>query len=515
MSDALVAQRLSKRFPGQLALDGVDFTVVPGEVHGLLGQNGSGKSTLIKILAGYHVPESGARVSVRGQDLHFGSPAESRRAGLRFVHQHLGILDNLNVVENVALASGYARRRSRLIDWDRQARKTERLLAKLGVEIDIWKPVADCRAVERSAIAIARALDDEEGRIHFLVLDEPTAALPPVEVDRLFEVVEEIRAQGIGVVHVTHRLDEISRLADRVTVLRDGRLQGTFDVTTLDRRGLIEIIVGHAVDPSPQNPVGPDRPHARVPVSTPEVLAAVGLSSRTLGGVTFRVGAGEVLGVAGLVGSGRDEILYALGGAVPSRATSLRVGGREISGRLTPSAAKAAGIALAPGGRQRGTAVSRFSMRENMTLPTLERYVRGPLVSKRREAQDVSTWIERLDVQPPRPEQMFAELSGGNQQKVVLAKWLNTAPAVVLLDEPTAGVDVGAREAIYELIRAHAATGISFVVASSDLEDLVALCSRVLVLRDGVISCELHGDEVAEQELLHALMGESKDGPAS
>jgi ribose transport system ATP-binding protein len=154
-------------------------------------------------------------------------------------------------------------------------------------------------------------------------------------------------------------------------------------------------------------------------------------------------------------------------------------------------------------------------MRENMTLPTLERYVRGPLVSKRREAQDVSTWIERLDVQPPRPEQMFAELSGGNQQKVVLAKWLNTAPAVVLLDEPTAGVDVGAREAIYELIRAHAATGISFVVASSDLEDLVALCSRVLVLRDGVISCELHGDEVAEQELLHALMGESKDGPAS
>lgn len=502
----LVLEAVSKSFPGQRALDDVQMSVRPGEVHGLLGQNGSGKSTLIKVLAGYHKPDPGAHVAVAGHDLAFGSPAASLQAGLRFVHQNLGVVDNLTVVENMALASGYARRRSGRIDWPTQAARTTRLLAKLGVDLDVDRPLGECRAVERSAVAIARALDDEAGTIRFLILDEPTAALPPTEVEHLFEVVDEVRSQGIGVIYVSHRLDEIDRLTQRVTVLRDGSSQGTFDTSELDRGGLIELIVGHSV-PALATAAGrtgaPPAPAAGVLPA----LTVRGLASATLVDASFEVARGEILGVAGLAGSGRDELAYALVGAVPATVDHLEVAGRAVLGGLDPTAAVEAGVALVPGNRQKGSAVFPFTVRENTTLPVLARYRTGVRISARREEADTRRWIERLEVQPPDPDRALSTLSGGNQQKVIIGKWLNAAPVVALLDEPTAGVDVGAREAIYDLVRARAAEGLAVVVSSSDVEDLAALCHRVVTFRDGRICSELRGPQVTEQALLHSMMG--------
>lgn len=514
----LIVEHVSKTFPSQVALDDVSLTIVSGEVHGLLGQNGSGKSTLIKVLAGYHAPDPGGSVTVDGVTMGFGDPDESRRVGLRFVHQNLGVIDQLNVVENVALASGYTKRGRRFIDWRAQTAKTERLLAKLGVDIDVRTPLGECRAVERSAVAIARALDDEEAPIRYLVLDEPTAALPPNEVERLFELIAEVRSHDIGVVYVSHRLDEIDRLAQRISVLRDGLLVGAFDATELDRGQLIEVIVGHPVEET-SGPVG--RAPAADGTESPRAdedpngsttgedwaLEVTGLRSATVEGASFSVRRGEILGLAGLVGSGRDEAMYALTGAVPSSIDGLRVNGTELDG-LDPRRAVQVGVALVPGNRQRGSAVFAFDVRENTSLPSLRRYRNGLFVSKDRESAAAQSWVERLDVQPPRLDRTFAELSGGNQQKVIIGKWLNTDPHVVLLDEPTAGVDIGAREAIYQLVREHAAGGLAFVVSSSDVDDLAALCDRVVTFHEGVITTELIGHEITEEALLHSMMGE-------
>jgi ribose transport system ATP-binding protein len=491
---------LSKTFPGQRALVDVDMEIRPAEIHALLGENGSGKSTLIKVLAGIYTPDPGAVITVAGERLPPGSPRDSRRLGLQFVHQALGIVEELTAVENIALGAGYRRRGGALIDWRAQRTKTVRLLERISAAFDIDCPVSLLRPVDRSAIAIARALDDEAGTIRALVLDEPTAALPPSEVDALFSLVRQARDAGTSVIYVSHRLDEIFELAERTTVLRDGVARGTVAIRDIDRSLLVQMIAGEAeagLQRVPRSLFGP--------VGGSVALTVRGLTALRLQDVSFSVQAGEVVGIAGLTGSGREELASALVGGHPSTVRLEDAAGRECV-NPTPRKAKAFGLVQVLPSRTSGAGSRDLSIRENVTLPALARYSKFGLVRRSAETRDTASWIRQLDIRPADPERAFALLSGGNQQKVVFSKWLNLSPAVLVIDDPTSGVDVGARAAIYDLIRNRAAQGTSFIVCSSDSEDLVAICDRVLVLSDGQIADELAGSDIEESRLLTAML---------
>ena len=506
---------LSKTFPGQRALIDVSMDVRAGEIHALLGQNGSGKSTLIKILAGIYRPDSGGVVRVAGQDLPFGSPRESRRMGLQFVHQSLGIIEELTAVENIALGFGYVHRAGLFINWRAQRKKTKRLLKKLSVDFDIDRPVSELRPVDRSAVAIARALDDDDGAAKVLVLDEPTAALPPHEVDALFSLVRKARSDGTSVIYVSHRLNEIFQLADRTTVLRDGVSQGTVNVRDIDHSELVRMIVGddtlrdHAGAASSAELDGGEP--IRLPSAHTEQVAlrVRNLVAQRLEGIDFDLKLGEIVGVAGLTGSGREELAGALVGERPSHVDLENIDGKRRSDP-TPRQAKDLGVVLVLPNRASGAAILEFTMRENISLPSLSRDSSLGFISRSAEYVHSKHWIEALDIRPRDPERIYALLSGGNQQKVVFAKWLCFSPKVMVIEDPTSGVDVGARQAIYDLVRHQASAGVSFVVCSSDPDDLLAVCDRILVLNEGRIVDQLVGSDIEESRLLMAMVGASK-----
>jgi ribose transport system ATP-binding protein len=514
----LSAQAVSKSFGEQRALDRVDLVIGRGEVHALVGENGSGKSTLIKVLAGYYVPDQASRIQgsrikdsriqdsriqdsriqVAGQELAAGSPAESHRLGLRFVHQHLGLVEELNAPDNIGLVAGYPTGRSGRINVREQRRRARELLGRIGVTLDLAVPVGSLRPVERSSVAIARALDDRDGEIKLLVLDEPTAALPPTEVDALFRVVRDIAARGVSVLYVSHRLDEVLALADVVSVLRDGRHQGTFSARGLSREQIVEHILGTKA---------PSRPPAEA-VEAPELgapaLVVRDLRTRYLGGLSLRVARGEIVGVAGLDGSGRDELAGALGGAIPARGAVTDARGQTIA-KLTPRQARRHGIALVLPNWHQASAVREFDVRENVSLATLGQFARLGTVSRARERQAALDWLSAVDIRPNDPAKRYGLLSGGNQQKVIVARWLATQPDVLVLEDPTSGVDVGARQQIYQLLRAQAAKGVGILLCSSDSEDLVSVCDRVLCLVDGQVAAELAGAQLTEPALLAAI----------
>jgi ribose transport system ATP-binding protein len=495
-------EHLSKTFPGQRALKDVSFEIDRAEIHALVGENGSGKSTLIKCLSGFHDPDPGSSILIDGEPLEVSSAEDARRRGLRFVHQDLGLIAELTATENVGLVSGFATSGSVKIAWPAQRRLTRELLARIGVEMDVDCPVSELRAVERSALAIARALDDTHGAISLLILDEPTAALPPAECDALFAVLREVLAKGVSILYVSHRLDEILNLAARVTVLRDGAYQGTFPATGMDRGRLAELIVGSAVEETA----------AQAPRPAPDaepVLSVRRLRSDPLAGVDFDVFPGEVLGIAGLSGSGRETLAAAVCGAIPA-AMEMTVAGQPCPEEMDPVAAQRLGLALVLPNRHVAAAIPNFSIGENMTLGRLPEFSQGGRLRKRRERTAVKEWIERLDVRPADPDRLYGMLSGGNQQKVLLAKWFGIDPRVIFMDDPTSGVDIGARHAIYDVVREYAKTGAGFVVCSSDMEDFVGVCDRVVVLVGGRVAEELYGDGVNERELLRAISGSAE-----
>ncbi len=510
----LDAREVSKTFGEQRALDSVSLRIRRSEVHALVGENGSGKSTLIKILAGYYSPDPGCAITVDGHDLTTGSPPESRRLGLRFVHQNLGLVDELNAADNIGLVAGYATSRAGRVRVRQQRSRASALLARIGVGIDVDVPVGRLRPVERSAVAIARALDGRLGQIRLLVLDEPTAALPPTEVAALFRVLRDVAADGVSVLYVSHRLDEIRALSDQVSVLRDGRLRGTFPVSGLSRERIVEHILGHAEAPAAgaapakaaaPRPAGATAGRARASGRGGQpALRVRGLSASYLDGLDFDVGRGEILGVAGLEGSGRDELAGTLGGAVPAHGTVIDADGRPLA-RLTPRHARAHGIALVLANWHPASAIREFDVRENVSLASLRRFSARGIVRRGSERQEVLDWLSKVDVRPRDPAKRYQLLSGGNQQKVIVARWLATRPAVLVLDDPTSGVDVGARRQIYGLLRAQAAEGVGIVLCSSDLEDLMAVCGRALCLVGGRLVAELRGDEITESAMLAAI----------
>ncbi|MCW2855491.1 MAG: rbsA [Marmoricola sp.] len=497
------AEHVSMTFPAQRALDDVSLQIVPGEVHALLGENGSGKSTLIRILSGYHTPDPGSVLEIQGEQLPFGSLRASHAAGLRFVHQHLALINEFNAVENIALDSGFGR--PKWIDWEAQAKEAERLLARLNVEMDIWRPLSEARPVERSAVAIARAINTDSGRVSCVVLDEPTSRLPEPEVEQLFSIIHDLRRDGIAVLYVTHRLDEVTAIADRVTVLRDGKKRGTVQGSDIIRERLVELIVGEAIAKRRAT-------HSLRHESETDrcLLRLEGFSAGRVDDVSFTLREGEILGVVGLAGSGHEDIARALIGAIPREAGSLWVGDTEVRS-LTPRKAVDLGIVLALSNTVAGSAVKEFSVSENLTMSSLSRYkLRLGLIRRRPQRRDARKWIEDLDVRPSDPDATYGRLSGGNQQKVILGRSLNCNPKVLLLENPTAGVDVGARQIIYQRIIEQAKSGLAVLICATDLEDVTSTCHRVLVIRAGKVVAVVEGDY--DERRLMSLAANGGDG---
>jgi ribose transport system ATP-binding protein len=497
---ALTVTDLSKTFAGELALDHASLEVRPAEVHALLGQNGSGKSTLVKILAGYHEPDPGAHATVNGSPFELGSPQAARAAGIRFVHQDLGLVDAISTVENLALGTGYASSRRGRIRWRAEAERARNAVVALGFDIDVRRPVRELSAAERAGVAIARALIEWESEVRLLVLDEPTAPLPVDDVDRLFMAVRKLRTRGLAVLFVSHHLDEIFEIADRVTVLRDGRNVATTAVADLNHDALSSLIVGRELSSTFVDAVPDEQSANGVPA-----LRARNLRGGAVTDVSFSVERGEILGVAGLRGSGADELAGLVAGK-RSRTGDVEVGGSLLEAG-SPKAAQRAGVAFVPGDRLVDGIVKEMTVRENITLTGIGRHMRGIRLSRASERAEAEHWIEQLGIVTPGPEASILVLSGGNQQKVLLARVLRLEPRVLVLDDPTKGVDVGAKAEIHRLVKQVAASGAAVLVVSSDSEELVALCHRAVVLQDGRVGRVFSEAELNVEDIEHAQLG--------
>ncbi|UNX56303.1 sugar ABC transporter ATP-binding protein [Georgenia sp. TF02-10] len=484
-----------KHFPGAKALDGVDLDVRAGEVHCLLGQNGAGKSTLIKILAGAHLPDRG-EIRWRGEPVTLPTPMAALELGVATMYQELDVVDGLSVAENIflghELAAGGVLRRADAHE------RTRELLRRLGhPEIPAGRDVGRLSAAGKQVVSLARALS-RDARI--IVMDEPSAVLDPEEVANLFRVVRSLSAQGVAVVYISHRLEEIRQIGDRITVLKDGRTVASgLAVTDTPTADLIKMMTGREVATNFGGAAGEVR--AGEPALEVEGLALDGVFRD----VSFRVRPGEIVGLAGLVGAGRSEILETVYGARHATAGTVKVKGKALRRGSVP-AAVAAGVGLAPEERKSQGLLLDEPVYRNITLSTFTRFARGGLLDERAERAAAEEQIEALRLAPPDPRRTTRTLSGGNQQKALLARWLVHGCDVLLLDEPTRGVDVGARAEIYTLVRRLAAAGAAVVVVSSEIEEVLGLADHVLVIADGIV---VHGgpaDRIDEHRVLDLVM---------
>jgi D-xylose transport system ATP-binding protein len=505
---------IGKTFPGVRALDGVDFDLRAGEIHALVGENGAGKSTLLRVLGGVHAhPSYTGEVRLSGQVLRCRSVRDAEAAGIAVVYQELSLVAPLSVAENIVLGHE-PRRRFGAVDRHTMRDRAARALQVLHVTVDPDTPVERLGLGRQQLVEIAKALA-RDARV--LVFDEPTAALTTGEVESLFEALQRLRAQGIAIAYVSHRLGEVFRMADRITVLRDGRTVGSGDTAALDEARVVSWMVGRKVEtlfpparPGP-GPVVLDVRHLTVEDPHPPRLAARGMATATavarrrlLDEVSFSVRAGEVLGIGGLIGAGRTELLMTLFGAAPGRRSgTVAVAGVPVTIR-SPSAAMTHGLALLGEDRARLGLFPAQSSAENIVLAALRGISRGRITSPARERDVAVRTIRELGIRPPAPETRAGDLSGGNQQKVLLGRWLLTGPRVLLLDEPTRGVDVGAREEIYGEIDRLARTGLAIVIVSSDLPELMGLSDRVLVLRGGRVAATFNRAEITPEAVMTA-----------
>jgi ribose transport system ATP-binding protein len=491
---------LSKTFSGTRALDQIDLNVCKGEIHALIGQNGSGKSTLIKILAGFHQPDAGAKAEVRGLPFELGLASAAHAAGIRFVHQDLGLVPTLDAIDNLALGFGYEHGRLGRIRWSAQRRAACAALDRVGVAVPLRPPIATLSVFERTALAIARALQNFDDDGSLLVLDEPTAAMPRPQVEQLFELLRSLRSAGTAVLLVTHHLDEVFSIADRVTVLRDGRRVGTALAAQLTSRDLMQMMIG---DSKALTPVTGKRTPGEI------VLQTSRLSGSMLTGLDLTVRSQEIVGVAGLNGSGREELCNLLFGADKRKGT-VTVAGTFLPA-ASPAAAVAAGVGLVPADRQRDGILLTHTVRENLTLVDMRSF-RGRIGLRRRaEQQHTSDWISRLKIRTASTEVNASALSGGNQQKVVIGKWLRTGRRVLLLDEPTQGVDVAAQAEVHELVSAAAAGGCAVLVCSSDENELAAICDRVVILNRGEVGAELCGGDITAKRIVQLTLRDHEE----
>ncbi len=495
----LEVRQMVKDFPGTRALDHVDLTVRAGEIHALLGENGAGKSTIIKCICGAQSTTAGA-VLIDGKPVSINSPQEAQAAGIAVVHQHGNLIASLSVAENLCLGEPLPRVGGVLVNWRALHRRARETLAAVDLKLDPGRLCGELRPDEQAMVTIARAV---ARKARLIILDEPTAALLPREVETLFAQMRLLAARGVAFLYVSHRLTEVFEIADRVTVLRDGRNAGSFDRATMDRRTVVSAIVGAETAL---------RERHVAPVSEgPALLSVTDLRAPRVEGVSFDLRPGEVLGVAGLPGSGAEEVMNLLFGRSRAKAGKITLDGKPLRLR-NPADAIRAGIALVPQDRLAEAVLHGYSVRENITLPSLSRFLRDPLmrfVHGGRERQAARDVVARMKVRTPGTETPIDALSGGNQQKAVLGRWLTTGARVFLLNSPTAAVDVGAKAEIYELIAELAASGAAVLFTSTEVEEFPVICGRVLVFAQGRIAGTLTGEQVTEANIMTIAAGES------
>ncbi len=489
----LRADGLVKRHPGVLALDGVAIAVHGGEVHAVVGENGAGKSTLMRILSGATRPDSG-RITVDGRTMHFRSPREAHATGIRMIHQELSLVPALSVAENICLGAEPAWRG--VVDRGRQAGMAHAALQRLGQGgLDVDTPVRSLSLAARQMTEIAKAMA-QNARV--LILDEPTAILAQDETDVLFAVIAQLRAAGTAVVYISHRLDEIFQIADRVTVLRDGRVVSTSPVASITRGDIVRQMVGRELSAGYPAPGG---------VPGEELLRLDDVSTGPVHQASLTVRRGEIVALVGLVGAGRSELVQAVFGAAPLSAGAMFVAGAAYTPG-SPRDAIAAGVGLLPEDRKRQGLVLMAAVRENVVLACEGRLAHAGVVDRDAERQAVAEWIETLAIRTPSQDQAVRLLSGGNQQKVVLARWLLAHSRLLLFDEPTRGIDVGAKAEIYAVMRHLADAGAGILMVSSDLPEALGMADRILVLRNGRIVGRLPRG-ATEEEVAALMLGEA------
>ncbi len=486
---------IAKSFPGVRALKGVSFEVRPGEVHALLGENGAGKSTLIKIISGVYQPDEGT-IALDGRPARFASPQEAQAAGIATIYQELLLFPELSVAENIWM--GHAPRGPfGTIDWAKARAKARELLESLDIhDLDVTRTVGSLSVGNRQRVEIAKALS-HNARI--LIMDEPTAALTEHDVERLFGIVRRLRERGVGIIYISHRLEEIFTLADRVTVLRDGEYVATRDVKDITTDDLIAMMVGRRIEAL--------FPKMEAKIGEP-VLEVENLVRRPMTrGVSLTVRAGEIVGLAGLVGAGRSEFAQVIFGVTPAESGTIRIGGQPVRIRSTGEA-KRHGIAYVPEDRGLQGLVRPMKILENASLAVLGRLSRNSFIDRKAERQLAVDAVRKFSIRASSVEQVVNELSGGNQQKVVLGKWLATQPRLLIMDEPTRGIDVGAKSEIHRLMSELAQQGLAILMISSELPEILGMSDRILVMRQGRIVAEFPRAEATQEKIAAAMMSD-------
>lgn len=500
-SPILEMRKISKRFPGVVALDDVDLQIFGGEVVALAGENGAGKSTLMKILGGVYQPDGGGggAIIVDGQETIIRSVSDATAKGIGFVHQELNVLDNLTVAENVFLGrepkwAGF------LVDRRKLNADTEIYLKRLGLNIPSRTPLNELSIAQQQMVEIAKALS-LNARI--VIMDEPTSSLTLTETESLLKVIKDLRGQGVSIIYISHRLGEIKEIADRVVVLRDGRNAGQLNREEINHDNIIKLMVGRDIDRfyKPPSPAATDK------TSCVEVrdLRTRRYPNRA---VSFDVRRGEILGLAGLVGAGRSEAAQAIFGVDASLSGTISLEGKSIRISSARDAIKT-GIYLIPEDRRNSGLILDVPIRENITLPALSRYASAGLVNNEAECKISKEMCRKLNVKAPSIESRAVNLSGGNQQKVVLAKWLSLNPKFLIFDEPTRGIDVGAKAEIYQLMRDLAESGVAIVMISSDMEEILGESDRVAVMHEGAITGILERAECSEEAIMKLAVGQT------
>lgn len=490
MSETILEMRnISKSFAGVQALKDVSFHCKPGLIHGLVGENGAGKSTLMKILTGAYLADAG-EIHYKGELRGQASTAEIIESGISIIYQELALVRQMSVAENIFLGRE-PRYALGVLDLRQLYARAGDMLKRLGIELDLRLPVSELTIAQQQLVEIAKALSQNADLI---VMDEPSAILAGSELDQLFRIIESLKAQGVAIIYISHRLEEVFRIADEVTVLKDGELVATRPIDQLNRATLVEYMVGRPLDE-----VFPQTEHEQGDL----VLVAENVATDTiLDDVSLELYAGEILGIAGMVGSGRTELARALFGADPLTAGSVRLVGRGASDWSSPAQAIDAGLVLVPEDRKAHGLFTALSVRINVTIPILSSLTRLGILKPAAEDAVVEQAKERLSIVMSSSDQETQYLSGGNQQKVVLAKWLSTDPAVIILDEPTRGVDVGAKFEIYKLMRQLNDRGIAILMISSELPEIIGMSDRILVMNDGKIAAEVSAEEAGEARII-------------
>lgn len=492
----LIMNNINKTYPGVVALDHVSLTIHEGEIHALVGENGAGKSTLIKILAGVIRPDPGGEFEIDGDAMDFHNAAEANKQGISVNYQDLSLFPNLTVAENITI--GQTSTHSFRVNWKEMRRKAKEALDRLGLSMELDIPLEKLSIAKQQLVSIARAIAFEA---KLIVLDEPTSSLSSGEVEVLFRIIRELRERGISILFVSHKLDELFAVADRFTVLRDGQFVGCYDRDDLDEKKLIRLMVGRNVEYERQ-------------VEEPLATAQTVLEVRNLTkkghykNINFLINAGEIVCITGLVGAGRTELAQTLFGILSPDTGDIVLNGSKIHVKSTADAVRQ-GIAYIPESRQTQGLILSQSVTRNITLAVLKQLTNPyRLIQKRQEQDMADIYLSKLDIRPRLPRMVVNQLSGGNQQKVVIAKWLATKPQLLIIDEPTNGIDIGAKAEIHRLLRELSSAGMAILMISSELPEVLASCHRILVMRRGRLVGEFNGNDATQVDIMNkALLG--------